>query len=148
MVLEVYMWPTFSLALTCDASVQCAVQHSFAILSLWITWISQGARLHVPHLTIGATQIFVTTLSVSVGVFDLVNHRKALPVNLPLDLKDVCGFPLSHQSPQRRWGWMEVILVCVVFFLYIYSELFCVISRLHRDILRATIVQNSFILSV
>ena len=45
--------------------------------------------------------------------FDLVNHRKAPPVNLPLDLKDVCGFPPSHPSPQRRWGWREVILVYV-----------------------------------
>lgn len=45
--------------------------------------------------------------------FDLVNHRKAPPVNLPLDLKDVCGFPPSHPSPQRRWGWREVIFVYV-----------------------------------
>lgn len=56
---------------------------------------------------------FKTTASVSVGVFELVNHRKALPVNLPLDLKDVCGFPLSHQSSEVRWGWMEVIFANV-----------------------------------
>lgn len=61
-----------------------------------------------------------TTLNAFVGIFDLVNCRKALLVNLPLDLKDVCGFPPSHQSSQARWGWMEVTLanVCALNFFF------------------------------
>jgi len=67
------------------------------------------------------TQNFKATLRVFVGVFDLVNHRKALPVPLPLDLKDVCGFPLLHQSSKATRGRREVIFsnagVCALSFL-------------------------------
>ncbi len=77
-------------------------------------------RLHL----VGATHIFQTTQSVSVGVFDLVNHRKAPSVNLPLDLKDVCGFPLSHQSPHRRWGGGRLNLSMLVF----KHRAFCVMT--------------------
>lgn len=99
---------------SCKMQIQCVLQCSLTILSLWITWISQETRL--PHLTVGAIQICETTLSISVGVFDMVNHRKALPVSLPLDLKDVCGFPPSHQSLERKWGLF--FFWCVSFMVY------------------------------
>lgn len=90
----------------CPATgVHCRVTMLRLIPSVWTAWIGEEILAScAPHLTRGAAHIFV-------GVFELVNHRKVLPLNLPLDLKDVCGFPLSHQPPQTWWGWRDVILV-------------------------------------
>lgn len=49
------------------------------------------------------------------GVFS-VNHRKAEPANLPLDLKDVCGFQCLKSHLRKTQGWTKVILVHAQFY--------------------------------